>query len=250
MNKKVLAAVVAPFSVMALTVATGLSSGAFGVGEAPQSMDDTIISTLDVSTTVEVAPWCGWYVSTDDSTDLVLEPAAGQPTTYTGAEIALTATGAENHAYVGASDGLTSQPAADGCSWFDDMNKYGASYTVDASGDTFSAEAQLPGGAEADVDMNFTADDVNPFSIVDDGIESCSSEGFSVIGSAELKTGSLSTAPWSVSTLSVNNNNFCTWSSVYGIKIPANLSPLYGNVDYVWTGPTLTHTLVIPEVTP
>ena len=250
MNKKVLAAVVAPFSVMALTVATGLSSGAFGVGEAPQSMDDTIISTLDVSTTVEVAPWCGWYVSTDDSTDLVLVPADGEPTTYTGEEISLTSTGAENHAYVGSSEGLTSQPSAEGCSWFDDSNKYGASYTVDADGYTFAAAAQLPGGAEADLAMNFTADDANPFTIVDNGIDSCAVEGFSAIGSAELKTTNLSTAPWSVPNLSVTTNNFCSWSSVYGIKIPASKSPLYGNVDYVWTGPTLTHTLVIPEVTP
>lgn len=250
MNKKVLAAVVAPFSVMVLTVATGLSSGAFGVGEAPQSDEDTIISTLDVSTTVEVAPWCGWYVSTDDSTDLVLAPADGEPTTYTGEEISLTATGAENHAYVGSAEGLTSQPSSDGCSWFDDANKYGASYTVEASGDTFAAEAQLTSGAVADTGMNFIADDINPFTIVDSGIETCSVEGFSVSGSAEIKTGSLNTAPWSVLTASVTNNNFCSWSSVYGIKIPASKSPLYGNVDYVWTGPTLTHTLVIPEVTP
>jgi hypothetical protein len=250
MNKKLLAAIVAPFSVMALTVATGLSSGAVGVGEAPQSMEDTLISTLNVSTTVEVAPWCGWYVSTDGSTDLILAPADGEPTTYTGEEISLTSTGAENHAYVGSVEGLTSQPSSDGCSWFDDANKYGASYTVVADGDTFAAEAQLTGGAVADTGMNFTANDSNPFTIVDQGIDSCSTEGFSVAGSAEIKTGDLDTAPWSVLTASVNNNNFCTWSSVYGIKIPASRSPLYGNVDYVWTGPTLTHTLVIPEVTP
>ena len=48
-------------------------------------------------------------------------------------------------------------------------------------------------------------------------------------------------------TLSVENNNFCQWSAKYEIKIPSGMSPLYGNVTYRWTGPTLTHTLVIPE---
>jgi hypothetical protein len=210
-------------------------------------MDDKEISSLDVSTTVEVAPWCGWYVSTDASTDLVLSPADGEPTTYTGEEITLTATGSTNNAYVGDSDALIAKPDASNCSWFDDANKYGASYSVVASGSTFAAEAQLPSPV-LDTGMDFEADAGNPFTIVDTGMDSCLAEGFEVAPSANITDDLLTINPWSVPTLSVSTNNFCSWSSTYGINIPAQKSPLYGNVDYVWTGPTLTHTLVIPEV--
>jgi hypothetical protein len=86
--------------------------------------------------------------------------------------------------------------------------------------------------------------------ITNEGIGTCSTEGFETDADAEIADTSMSTTPWTVPTLSVLNNNFCQWSAKYEINIPSGMSPLYGNVTYKWTGPTLTHTLVIPETQP
>ena len=251
MKKKIFGVVVAPISILGLTFALGLGTTAFGAGEEKQNQDDTLISTLDVTTQIPVAPWCGWYVSGAGDADLLLEPDEGAPTEYIGTEIALTATADQNTAYVGPSSGLTSQGATEDCSWFTEGNKYGARYDVLASGDTFTAFALLPtGGPAADAGMNFTANDSNPLNITNVDIAACSAQGFETNNTASLKTGALTTTPWTVATDEVNNNNFCQWSAKYEIKIPSSMSPLYGNVSYRWTGPTLTHTLVIPETQP
>jgi hypothetical protein len=101
--------------------------------------------------------------------------------------------------------------------------------------------------------MDFTTDDMdrpaNPFRLTNEGIESCP-EAFATVPDAEF-TSMTSMDPitlWSVLKSSVSTNNFCEWSTKYEINIPAGMSPTYGNVVYRWTGPTLTHTLEIPEV--
>ena len=250
MKKKFFGAVVAPISIVGLTFALGLGTTAFGVGEQQQSQSDSEISALDVTTEVPVAPWCGWYVSTANQDDIALVPAEAEPETYTGEEITLTATGALNTAYVGKESGLEAAGAAEDCSWFDNTNKYGARYDVVADGADFTAEALLPSpvGATADGGMDFSASESNALKIENVGIEGCSAE-FITLPGAELRAGAetLRTTPWTVAEASVTNNNFCQWSAKYEIKIPGGKSPLYGNVTYRWTGPQLTHTLIIPE---
>jgi hypothetical protein len=254
MKKKLFGAVVAPISIVGLTFALGLGTIAFGTpGEdgTRQSMDDLPISSLDVTTEVPVAPWCGWYVSTDEATDLALEPDAGAPTSYTGEEIALTKTAAENTAYVGPSSGLTAQGTEADCSWFTTGSKYGARYDVVADGNNFAASAVLTAGLTLDIEMDFQAiETTNPLKITNTGIESCTAQGFDPSETAELygSGGTLTTTPWTVLTADVVNNNFCQWAAKYEIKIPSGMTPTYGGVTYRWTGPTLTHTLVIPEV--
>jgi hypothetical protein len=246
MKSKLFGAIVAPISILGLSLALGLSASAIGAGEERQNQDNEEISVLDVTTEIDVAPWCGWYVSTSTATDLVLEPEVGAPTEYIGTEIALTATADENTAYVGPNAGETTQPDATDCSWFDDSEKYGARYDVSADGIEFMAEALLL-TPTADPGMDFEAVSLNPLKITNVGIETCSAEGFVTDGLAEIEGTNTTTTPWEVATLAVNNNNFCQWSAKYEIKIPSGMIPLYGNVTYKWTGPTLTHTLVIPE---
>jgi len=250
MKKKIFGAVVAPVSMLVLTFALGLGTVAFGTpggGEPQQSQDDSLINTLNVTTEIPVAPWCGWYVSGGPDGDLTLVPADGAPTTYTGAEIALTATADENTAYVGPGDELTSQGADSDCSWFTEGNKYGARYDVESSGYQFTASTI---SGQDDNEMDFEANDLNPLIITNTGIDDCLAEGFTTNPTAEIKQSNTSTTPWTVSTASVTNTNFCQWSAKYEIKIPSGMSPTYGNITYRWTGPTLTHTLVIPETQP
>lgn len=247
MKKKFFGAVVAPISIVGLTFALGLGTTAFGVGEEQQNQDDTEISVLDVTTDIPVAPWCGWYVSGAGDADLVLVPDVGAPAEYIGTEIALTATADSNTAYVGPESGLFAKGDPTDCSWFTEENKYGAQYDVVASGETFTAMAQLP-TPMADTGMDFEATVSNPLSITNVGIETCTTEGFATNETAELRAGTLTTTPWTAATVGVLNNNFCQWSAKYEISIPAGMSPIYGNVNYKWTGPTLTHTLIIPEV--
>ena len=254
MKKKLFGAVIAPISILGLTFALGLGTTAFGTegGEGPRhTLDDLLISTLDVTTEIPVAPWCGWYVSTDATTDIALEPDAEAPTEYTGEEIALTKTASENTAYVGPVSGLTTQGSETDCSWFTEGSKYGARYDVVADGNNFAASAVLTGGVTPDIAMDFQATETtNPLKITNVGIDECTAAGFAASPSAELygSGASLTTTPWTVSTISVLNNNFCQWSAKYEIKIPLGMTPTYGGVTYRWTGPQLTHTLVIPEV--
>jgi hypothetical protein len=247
MKKKFFGAVVAPISIVGLTFALGLGTTAFGAGELQQDQDDTLISTLNVTTDIPVAPWCGWYVSGGPDGDLALEPDAevSAPTTYIGTEIALTKTATQNTAYVGPEDGLETEGASDDCSWFEEGNKYGARYDVVATGNKFTARALTTSDGVLDAEMDFYAESVNPLKLTNVGIDSCSTE-FETNPLAELAGTSLTTTPWRVIT-GVTNNNFCQWATKYEIKIPANMSPTYGAVTYRWTGPTLTHTLVIPE---
>lgn len=258
MQRKLFGAVLAPISILGLSLALGLGTTAFGAGEERQQSPDSLpINTLNVSTEIPVAPWCGWYVSGGESGPLYLMPAVGQPLEYTGTQIALTVTAETNTAYVGPNSGLTEQSATEDCSWFTEDNKYGASYTVLASGYAFTAEALLPGelGITSDTAMTFGTTDAgrpsNPFRITNEGIGSCTGEGFATAAGAEITSTSGVETPitvWSVLTGVVANNNFCQWSTKYEINIPAGMSPTYGDVVYRWTGPTLTHTLVIPEV--
>jgi hypothetical protein len=254
MKSKLFGAIVAPISIIGLTFALGLGTSAFGtVGEegVRQSMEDLAISTLDVTTEIPVSPWCGWYVSTDITTGIALVPVEEEVTEYTGVAIAIAETASQNTAYVGPTSGLTTKGAEADCSWFTAGSKYGARYDVVADGSTFAASAILSGTPTVDTAMDFSATTgVNPLKITNIGIESCSLEGFVADATAALSgTGdSLTTTPWTVLTAAVLNNNFCQWSAKYEINIPAGLTPTYGGVTYRWAGPTLTHTLVIPEV--
>jgi hypothetical protein len=249
MKKKLFGAVVAPISILGLTFALGLGSSAFGTagGDEQQTDEDSLINTLNVTTDIPVAPWCGWYVSGGDDGDLTLVPAVDAPTQYIGTEIALTATATENTAYVGPSAGLSEEGIDADCSWFTEFNKYGARYDVEADGYAFTAATV--GGLDDD-EMDFEADDSNPLIITNVGIDACLAEGFTTNPTAEIKETNLTTTPWTVLTEDVNNTNFCQWSAKYEIKIPLGMSPTYGNVTYRWTGPTLTHTLIIPETQP
>ena len=251
MKSKLFGAIVAPISILGLSLALGLSTSAIGAGEERQNLDNEEISVLDVTTEIDVAPWCGWYVSTSDATELVLEPEVGAPAEYIGDEIALTATADENTAYVGPNAGLTTPGDEADCSWFDNSEKYGARYDVSANGVAFAAEALLTVDGvltpTTDGEMSFSADSTNPLKITNVGIDSCLTEGFETDGLAEIEGTNTTTTPWEVATLAVNNNNFCQWEAKYEIKIPSGMIPRYGNVTYRWTGPTLTHTLVIPE---
>ena len=254
MKSKLFGAIVAPVSIVGLTFALGLGVTAFGApGDdgTRQSMEDLEISSLDVTTEVPVSPWCGWYVSTDGSTEIVLAPDEGAPTEYTGEEIALTATAAENTAYVGPQSGLTTKASETDCSWFTTRSKYGARYDVEASGSLFAASVVLGGVATPDSFMDFDAtESTNPLKITNTGIADCLSDGFIADEGAELygSGANLTTTPWTVAQAAVVNNNFCQWAAKYEIKIPAGKVPTYGGITYKWTGPTLTHTLVIPEV--
>jgi hypothetical protein len=252
MKSKLFGAIIAPVSILGLTFALGLGTTVFGVpGDdgTRQSMDDLEISSLNVTTEIPVAPWCGWYVSTDLTTEISLLPVAGAPTEYTGEQIALAETATPTTAYVGSAAYLDEKQASTACSWFTEGSKYGARYDGEADGSTFAASAMLSGGPTEDTAMDFIATDgVNPLVITNTGIEACAAEGFDPSASAELSNANSITTPWTVLTEDVVTNNFCQWAAKYEIKIPSGLIPTYGGVTYKWTGPTLTHTLVIPEV--
>jgi hypothetical protein len=70
----------------------------------------------------------------------------------------------------------------------------------------------------------------------------CSAAGFTPNPGASMSA-SGSTTAWSILSEDVSTNDFCNYSVEYTATVPADKEPTYGNSTYVFTGPTLVHTL-------
>ncbi|MGA1645909.1 MAG: hypothetical protein ACO4AV_13125, partial [bacterium] len=160
-----------------------------------------------------------------------------------GDAIDLEYVGASINAYIGGSDGFLSKGADDNCSWFG-ATPVGAELVVAMTGSTFEATAQDGG---RDEDMDFEADAGNPLVASANFADGCAADGFVDGGLGSLDSLNSSGEVWSVASGSASTNNFCSFSIDYGITIPANMSPTYGDTTYTWTGPSMTFTIQVPE---
>jgi len=244
MAKKFMAALVALVAAagLALTVAPTFVNAA---GEGPIDWtlpENAAVGDATTESTIDVPPWCDWRIgSLDETVDLV--PAEGQDLAYDGDAINLEYVGASINAYIGGSDGFVTKGADDNCSWFG-ATAVGAELVVAMAGSMFEATAEAGG---RDEDMDFEADTGNPLVVSASFAEGCAAEGFIDGGLGSLDALNPTGEVWSVASGSASTNNFCSFSIDYGITIPANMSPTYGDTTYTWTGPSLTFTIQVPE---
>lgn len=247
--KKLLAAFVAPISILALSFSLATGS-AVAAGETQQGASGTQ-SMAAQSTTIstEVRPWCGWSALTGANTAIALVPVAGQETVYDGSAIALEATGQQFAVKVGpvvadesARTVITAETDVANCSWYDEGQKNGMSIKTTLSGYEFDGSAVA---GDADTSMDFGATIANKFSISNTAA-TCGLD-FSFTGSP-LEVTDIATATDGANVVSMTAANtstisFCSWTSGYSISIPAGLKPTVGGTTYSFVGPTITNTM-------
>lgn len=257
--KKLLAAFVAPISILGLSFSLATGS-AVAAGETQQGASGTQ-SMAAQSTTISTAvrPWCGWSALTGANTAIALVPVAGEETVYDGSAIALGATGQEFAVKVGpvvANDSARTAIAAEtditNCSWYDDTQKNGMSIQTTLSGFEFAGSTSAEG---TDTSMDFDASSSNKFSISNTAVTCVQNTsegtpvttGFDFTGSPlEVTDAITATAGANVVAMTAANTStisFCSWTSGYSISIPAGLKPTVGGTTYSFVGPTITNTM-------
>jgi len=259
-GRRLLAAFLAPIALLALAFSIS-STSAFGeVGVTQQSDNGT--QALDSQTTgieMPVRPWCGWIALTGANTPIVLAPTAWEEdSVYDGDAIDLEAVGQEYAIKVAPVDqpaeselGLFTREADDACSWFASSEVNGVNVSTTASSNTFTAVSSKNTSTPAAVDtsMDFTTDGGDIFQnlVIDntpvdcDGLFNFIIPPFAITDAASASTGANVV---SMDAMSTTTNSYCSWTSSYTVTIPSGLKPTYGNSTYVYTGPTITNTMV------
>ncbi len=221
-------------SMLGIVVAlSGITSGFAAGGDAPTAGDSSA-GSASTSASVVVPPWCGWNINPVVSS-ITLTPSGN----YLGADLTLTGSTSDVNAYVGATTGATVAPASDNCSWFG-KTPLNASFGVTIATD--DAKFSAASGSNPDAGMGWDLS-VKPLVITNSFTDGCTAAGFTPNSGASMSAAG-STNAWSVSGEGVvTTNNFCNYSVSYTATIPAGKEPVYGDSTYVFTGPSLIHTL-------
>jgi hypothetical protein len=258
-GRRLLAAFLAPIALLALAFSIS-STSAFGeVGVDQQEASGSApLDSQAMGTDLQVRPWCGWIALTGANTPIVLEPTAmEEDSVYDGDAIDLEAVGQEYAIKVAPVDQAAESDLAsftqeldDACSWFAPSEVNGVNVSTTASSNTFTAlsSKNTSSPAAADTSMDFaTDDDISQNLVIDNTAVSCDI-GFSFIGSpliiSDAASASTGANVVSMSEESTQTNSYCSWTSSYTVTIPSGLKPTYGNSTYVYTGPTITNTMV------
>ena len=223
-------------SMLGIVVAlSGITSG-FAAGSSAPTAGDSTAGSATTSASVVVPPWCGWNINPVVGS-ITLSPAGGAK--YLGQNLNLTGSTSEVNAYVGATTGAISELASDNCSWFG-KTPLTASFGVTIA--TGNAAFTAASGSNPDAEMGWNLS-TKPLVIENSFSTGCAAAGFTSNPGASM-TAAGTTPAWSVTgTGIVTTNNFCNYSVNYTATIPAGKQPVYGDSTYVFTGPTLVHTL-------
>jgi hypothetical protein len=208
-------------------VAFGFSSAVATFGNSAPEVGDTPAGSGSFTSTVAVPPWCGW--SQTPATESLTLTGAGD---YTGEPYNLAGTSGDIYAYVNGGSAITSEAAADNCSWFG-TSPYGAQLDMSVPNTNFEGESDAAAGV---VDAAFSWSGNLGFA---NNFEVGSCTNFMTNPGAELSAGGTVTV-WTVDAVNATTNNFCDYSITYTSTIPAGLNPTYGDSNYTITGPTLT----------
>jgi hypothetical protein len=247
--KKALAIATMPLAGAGLVVGL-MTAGPAYAGNMPGTVADPSSTpaplasqAASVAAETKTVPWCGWTVSGLPEA-LTLEDtvakAAGETSSYKGAEIALGGSTTGVSAFVSGS--TVASIAEDNCSWYGDTNKQGLTMTVTASRANFTAR---PAGAESDDSgMGFSLTEASPLTI-SPTYTNCSN-AFVTSDNLSVWDHQLTSTPVTASDKTkVTTTSACTWGLTYAAKIPAGKMPLFGDKTYAFTGPTLTTTVNI-----
>jgi hypothetical protein len=223
-------------SMLGMVVAlSGITSGFAAGSDAPEAEDVTAGSPT-TSATVEVPPWCGWNINPVVGS-ITLSPAGGAE--YLGVDLALTGSTTSVNAYVGATGSSDVALAADNCSWF---GKTPLAASFDVSIAPGNAKFTATSGSNADSGMGWDLS-LKPLVITNDFTDGCEDAGFVPNTTTASIADAVTTNAWSIPSDSVSTNDFCNYSVEYTATIPGGKQPVYGDSTYIFTGPTLIHTL-------
>jgi hypothetical protein len=239
--KKALAIATMPLAGAGLVAGlmTAAPAYAFDKDNAPASEE----GSNAVSAATHTVPWCGWTISgISGSLELKDTSLTGDKTVskYVGEAINLEGTSGDISAYVSGTKGTP----GDECSWYG--NKKGLSMSIEPSGYAFSATASTPSGPKTDAGMGFNLTSTHPLaataSYTSCGANFNKSVVQSIYADAEAVT------PVSTKNKdSVTTSDACSWNVQYETTIPAGGTPLYGNADYSFAGPTLVTTVSVTD---
>ena len=226
-------------SMLGMVVAlSGITSGFAAGSDAPVD-EEFAAGSPTTSASVAVPPWCGWNINPVVGSITLAPPSvAGVAAKYLGQDLELTGSTSSVNAYVGATGSATAELSSDNCSWFG-KTPLAATFAVsitEGNAKFTAASAERPDEA---MGWLLTA---KPLVITNTFSPGCSTAGFTPDPGASMTT-SGSTPAWSIGSLSVTTNDFCNYSVEYTATVPAGKEPIYGNSTYVFTGPTLVHTL-------
>jgi hypothetical protein len=84
---------------------------------------------------------------------------------------------------------------------------------------------------------------LKPLVITNDFTDGCETAGFVPNTTTASIADAVTTNAWSIPSGSVSTNDFCNYSVEYTATIPGGKQPVYGDSTYIFTGPTLIHTL-------
>ena len=201
---------------------------------------------------IVVPPYCNWVLNLPESISFRPVDSDGVEISgfiYNGQEQNIQSTLSQETYYVAGQSGLIDQAEENNCSWFNEPG-VGAGISFSLSGSTFQAYGRDPitGVLNRDTAMDIELDGSNPMSLSRIFNTACTSNGFD-LGSTGLgltaTNFSQDFALVGLSPAAVSTNNFCSATSQYNMKIPANLKPYVSNTEYVWYGPTITFTAVL-----
>jgi hypothetical protein len=221
--------------VMALS---GITSGFAAGSDAPEA-EPLEAGSPTTSASVAVPPWCGWNINPVVGS-ITLAPATvgGVAAKYLGEDLELKGSTSSVNAYVGATSSAVAELSSDNCSWFG-KNPLAATFAVSIATDNakFTAASEL----RSDLGMGWLLSD-KPLVIANTFTSGCTTAGFTSNPGASM-TASGSTTAWSIADTAVSTNDFCNYSVEYTATVPGGKEPTYGDSTYVFTGPTLIHTL-------
>jgi hypothetical protein len=226
-------------SMLGMVVAlSGITSG-FAAGSTAPVAEPLDAGSPTTSASVAVPPWCGWNINPVVGSITLAPPSVGGVAAkYLGEDLELTGSTSSINAYVGATGSAEAELPTDNCSWFG-KTPLAATFAVTIAADdaafTAASESRLDAG------MGWSLS-VKPLVIANTFSAGCSAAGFTSDPGASMSA-SGSTTAWSISSANVSTNDFCNYSVEYTATVPADKEPIYGNSTYVFTGPTLVHTL-------
>ena len=201
---------------------------------------------------IVVPPYCNWVLNLPESISFRPVDSDGVEISgfiYNGQEQNIQSTLSQETYYVAGQSGLIAQAEENNCSWFNEPG-VGAGISFRLSGSTFQAYGRDPitGALNRDTAMDIELDGSNPMSFSRIFNTACTSNGFDLGSTGLGLTATNFSQDFSLVGLSpaaLSTNNFCSATSQYNMKIPANLKPYISNTEYVWYGPTITFTAVL-----
>lgn len=226
----ILASVAMSFSTIGLVSASSEEAARVDAGPIDAGLGAT-------SSSVEVPPWCAWYLN-GEAESIYLAPTAGEQ--YVGNDLVVTAESPDMYSYIGSDIDQTSAMAADNCSWFG-ATPWNAEFTVSIDGTSFEAETA---GGSRDAAMDFSVSNASPISITPTFTDCDAS--FTVGPASQLPDGGATTANVWTNTTGATND-FCQFKFSYSVTIPEGMIPGYGGTTYTWTGPNITHTVTVTD---